>query len=355
MKNLVILGGGYGGMRVLASLLPNQLPEDMSITLIDRLPYHCLKTEYYALAAGAVSEQDIQVAFPEHPRLNIIYAEVEKIDLEGNRIFLSNADPVVYDDLIIGLGCEDKYHNIPGAEDFTYSIQTIEKCRNTYQVVNNLNSGSVVSIIGGGLSGVELASELNESRQDLKIRVFDRGDRILSAFPERLSTYVENWFDNHGVEMIINSNITRVEESVLYNHEEPVSSDIIVWTAGIQPNRLVRELDVEKDKQGRVLLTTHHNLPNNEHVYVVGDCASLPHAPSAQLAEGQAEQIVQILIKRWNGEALPKNLTAIKLKGVLGSLGKKHGFGLVAEKPFTGRVPRLLKSGVLWMYKYHKG
>ena len=157
MKNLVILGGGYGGMRVLARLLPNQLPEDMSITLIDRLPYHCLKTEYYALAAGAVSEQDIRVTFPEHPRLNIIYAEVEKINLEENKVFLSNADPVVYDDLIIGLGCEDKYHNIPGAEDFTYSIQTIEKCRNTYQVVNNLNPGSVVSIIGGGLSGVELS------------------------------------------------------------------------------------------------------------------------------------------------------------------------------------------------------
>ena len=200
-----------------------------------------------------------------------------------------------------------------------------------------------MSIIGGGLSGVELASELNESRQDLKIRVFDRGNRILSAFPERLSTYVENWFDNHGVEMIINSNITRVEESVLYNHEEPVSSDIIVWTAGIQPNRLVRELDVEKDKQGRVLLTTHHNLPNNEHVYVVGDCASLPHAPSAQLAEGQAEQIVQVLIKRWNGEALPENLTAIKLKGVLGSLGKETWFWTCCRKTFHWKSSSFIK------------
>ena len=44
---------------------------------------------------------------------------------------------------------------------------------------------------------------------------------------------------------------------------------------------------VEKDKKGRVILTKHHNIPNNEHVYVVGDSASLPHAPSAQLAEGQ--------------------------------------------------------------------
>ena len=91
-------------------------------------------------------------------------------------------------------------------------------------------------------------------------------------------------------------------------------------------------MNVEKDKQGRVILTEHHNIPNNEHVYVVGDCASLPHAPSAQLAEGQAEQIVQVLLKRWNGEEPPEELPAIKLKGVLGSLGKKHGFGLSCRK-----------------------
>ncbi|EAR63167.1 YutJ, partial [Bacillus sp. NRRL B-14911] len=237
----------------------------------------------------------------------------------------------------------------------TYSIQTIEKSRRTYETLNNLSPGSVVAIVGAGLSGVELASELNESRPDLKVKLFDRGNHILSAFPERLSTYVENWFDNHGVEIINNSNITRVEENILYNHDEPLQCDAIVWTAGIQPSKVVRDLPVEKDAQGRVVLTKHHNIPGNEHVYVVGDCASLPHAPSAQLAEGQAEQIVQILLKRWKGEELPESLPVIKLKGVLGSLGKKHGFGLVAERPITGRVARLLKSGILWMYKYHNG
>lgn len=63
MKNLMILGGGYGGMRILSRLLPNELPENISITLIDRTPYHCLKTEYYALAAGTISDQHIRVPF----------------------------------------------------------------------------------------------------------------------------------------------------------------------------------------------------------------------------------------------------------------------------------------------------
>lgn len=355
MRNLVILGGGYGGMRILDRLLPNQLPDDVSITLIDRVPYHCLKTEYYALAAGTVSDQDIRVAFPENPKLKVIYAEIVKVDLEEKKVILADEEDVTYDDLIIGLGCEDKYHNVPGAQRFTYSIQSIEKARSTYQALNNLSPGSVVSIVGAGLSGVELASELVESRPDLKIKLFDRGNYILSAFPVKLSTYVQNWFDNNGVDIVSNSNITRVEENILYNHDVPLQCDAIVWTAGIQPNRIVREMNVEKDKQDRVVLTPHHNIPGNEHVYVVGDCASLPHAPSAQLAEGQGEQIVQVLLKRWNGEELPETLPVIKLKGILGSLGKKHGFGLLAEKPLTGRVARLLKSGILWMYKYHRG
>ncbi|MCA1031631.1 NAD(P)/FAD-dependent oxidoreductase [Bacillus timonensis] len=355
MKNLVILGGGYGGMRILLRLLPNQLPDDIEITLIDRVPYHCLKTEYYALAAGTISDHHVRVAFPEHPRLHVKYGEVTNINLEEKCVEIKGADSVKYDDLIIGLGCEDKYHNVPGACEFTHSIQTIDKSRKAYHEICNLGPKSTVAIVGGGLSGVELASELIETRPDLSVKLFDRGEHILSMFPERLSNYVENWFEKHGVEVVNEANITRVEEHTLYNHDEPVHCDVIVWTAGIQPSKIVQKLDVEKDAQGRVVLTTQHNLPNDEHVYVVGDCASLPHAPSAQLAEGQAEQIVQVLLKRWNNEEPPSEFPAIKLKGVLGSLGKKHGFGLVAERPLTGRVPRLLKSGVLWMYKYHNG
>src|SRR4051794_37435597 len=110
MKNLVILGAGYGGMRILARLLPNQLPNDVSITLIDRLPYHCLKTEYYALASGIVSDRDVRVPFPEHPKLTVIYGEIEKISLEENKVYILNGEPVSFDDLIIGLGSEDKRH-----------------------------------------------------------------------------------------------------------------------------------------------------------------------------------------------------------------------------------------------------
>ncbi|MDT8858628.1 FAD-dependent oxidoreductase [Alkalihalobacillus sp. MEB130] len=355
MKKLVILGAGYGGMRVLQRLLPEGLPEDVEITLVDRLPYHCLKTEYYALAAGTAADHHLRVSFPEDARLKVKYGTITNVNLVEKVVELEDGDFVAYDKLIIGLGCEDKYHNVPGAPEFTHSIQTMDKTRRTYETLNNIRPNGVVSIVGAGLSGVELASELRESRPDLTIKLFDRGEIILSMFPRKLSTYVQNWFIDHGVDVINKANITKVEEGILYNHDEAIHCDAIIWTAGVQPVEVVRNLDVEKDKQGRVILTPQHFLPNDEDVFIVGDCASLPHAPSAQLAEGQAEQIVMILKKQWNGEPLPEELPRIKLKGVLGSLGKKHGFGLMGERTLLGRVPRVLKSGVLWMYKYHSG
>ena len=66
----------------------------------------------------------------------------------------------------------------------------------------------------------------------------------------------------------------------------------------------------------------YHQLPEFTDVYVVGDCAALPYAPSAQVAEEQAEQIVSVLRNVWNNEPLPETMPEIKLKGFLGSLGR---------------------------------
>lgn len=355
MRKLVLLGGGYGNMRILLRLLPNNLPLDTEIILIDRTPFHSMKTEFYALAAGTASDHEVRVAFPESDRLSLVHGEILEIDLEDKCVLMENRDRVQYDDLVIGLGCEDKYHSVPGADEFTYSIQTIGKSRETFKTLLGLPSGAVVGIVGAGLSGIELASELRESRRDLNIKLFDRSPRILRDFPERLSNFVKKWFDNHNVDVVSNSNITKVEPNLLYNHEETIPVDAVVWTAGIQPVKPVRDLGLESDSSGRVVINQYHQLPNDEHVYVVGDCAALPMAPSAQLAEEQAEQIVEVLKLTWRDKPLPETMPEIKLKGFLGSLGKKQGFAYLADRTVTGRIARLMKSGVLWMYKWHNG
>ncbi|ANE45045.1 NADH dehydrogenase [Paenibacillus swuensis] len=356
MKKFVILGGGYGGLTVAKELLEKEkdLPSDTVIMLIDRMPYQGLKTEYYALATGTVSDLDIRVAFPEDPRIVLKYGDVTEISLENKHIKLNDEETITYDWLVVALGCTDKYHGIVGAETYSTSIQSLAQTRKTYQMINDVKPYGQVSIVGGGLSGVEVASELRESRPDLNIRVIDRGPSILSAFPGKLQSYVSEWFTEHDVEMLSFISLTRLEQGIMWDKETtPIYTDATVWTAGIQPVKLVQDLPVPKDSQGRVILNNYHQIPTFPEVYVVGDCASLPFSPSAQAAEAQGKQVVDVITAIWNGKT--PQLGQIKLKGVLGSLGKKAGFGMMGSRAIMGRVPRVLKSGVLWMSKHHFG
>jgi len=359
VRHLVILGGGYGGLRVIQRLLADKEIKDFKITLVEREAYHSLKTEFYALAAGTVADRHLRISFPEDNRLEHVCDTVTNIRLEDKSVELKSGGTLTYDDLLIGLGCEDKYHGVPGAQEKTLSIQSMRRARKTNQIIQNVPHGGKIAIIGGGLSGVETASELRESREDLDIRLYDRGENILSMFPPKLYNYVTDWFHKNNVTLINRANITKVEWNILYNHGEAEELDAIIWTAGVQPNKLVRDLtakhDLVTDRMGRVETTKYHHIPGFEDAFIVGDCAASEHAPSAQLAEAQGDNIAILLSKKWRNLPYPETLPKMKLKGVLGSLGKKHGFGLMGERKLVGRVPRVLKSGVLWMYKHHSG
>jgi NADH dehydrogenase len=353
VNNVVVLGGGYGGLTVVHELLESNLPHGAKIYLVDRMPFQGLKTEYYALAAGTVTDMDIRVAFPEHPSLEVVFGEIAGVDFDNRTVAVSGHDPLPYDSLVIALGCTDNYHRIAGAAEFSCSIQSFSSTRRTYQQVNDIRPNGQVTIVGGGLSGVEIAAELRESRSDLNIRILDRGDSVLNGFPARLQKYVASWFHEHDVEMRSNIGITSLEQGVIHNGAEAIPTDVAVWTAGIQPVDFVRNLELPKDNQGRLIVNEWNELSSVPNVYVIGDCASSVFSPSAQLAEAMGKQVAEVIVGKWEGK-LPK-LPRIKLKGVLGSLGKKSGFGLMGSTPIIGRVPRVLKSGVLWMSKHHLG
>ena len=167
MKRLVILGGGYGGIKILTGLLDQYLPEDLQITVVDRNPFRSLKTEFYTIAAGTVADQDVRVEFPDDKRVHYVFNEATKIDTENEQILFEDPeDTISYDYLVIGLGCEDNYHGIPGAEEVTKSVQTFAKARETGVAIGNLGAYGKVTIVGAGLSGIEVASEIRESRPD---------------------------------------------------------------------------------------------------------------------------------------------------------------------------------------------
>ncbi|SFG24993.1 NADH dehydrogenase [Halobacillus alkaliphilus] len=352
MKRLVILGGGYGGLNILHGLL-DDLPKDVHIVVVDRNPYHSLKTEFYTIAAGTESDRHARVDFPEHDQVEYVFDEIEKIDVENEKVLMKNfAYDIDYDYLVIGLGCEDNYHGIEGAREFTESVQSFSQARSAGYSINNLGAYGKVTIVGAGLSGIEVASEVRESRSDLNIRLLDRGETVLKAFDHKIQKYVEKWFHEHDVEVIHNANVEYVERDGVCNNGLCYMNDVTVWTAGVQPNYLVRELPFDKDVQHKVIVNDYYQVPSHQNVYVIGDCASAEHSPSAQLAGQQGEKVAEVILAFLKSR-VPEPPGEVKLKGALGSLGKNDGFGNMLQKPMTGVLPRLAKSGVLWLSKRH--
>ncbi|HLR04158.1 MAG TPA: FAD-dependent oxidoreductase [Virgibacillus sp.] len=353
MKRLVVLGGGYGGVRIILNLLGRQLPEDVEIVLVDKNPYHSLKTEFFTIAAGTAAEKDVRIAFPDDERVRYIFKEAETIDPDEQIItFKHSSETVTYDYLVIGLGCEDNYHGVKGACDFADSVQSFSKARHAGMSVCNLKAYGKVTIVGAGLSGIEVASEIRESRSDLNIRLLDRGGSVLKAFDAKIQAHVEEWFMKNDVDVLHHANVEYVEKDGVCNNGVCYMNDVTIWTAGVQPHHLARALPYKKDEQDKIILNDYYQVPEATHVYVVGDCASSVHSPSAQLAIQQGDQISQVLYAVLTDKE-PKKPKEIKLKGTLGSLGRSDGFGNMLQQPMTGFLPRLAKSGVLWLNKRH--
>lgn len=353
MRRLLILGGGYGGLKVLLNVMNQQLPDDVQITLVDKNPYHSLKTEFYTIAAGTCADQTVRIQFPNDDCIEYVFSEVTQIDTEQQEVTVKKADKVIpYDYLVIALGCEDNYHGIKGADEYTKSVQSFSKARYAGLAVGNLKAYGRVSVVGAGLSGIEVASEIRESRPDLNVRLLDRGSAVLSAFDPKIQEHVHQWFRENDVEVLHHANVEYVEKDGVCNNGICYVNDVTIWTAGVQPHALVRGLPFTKDPQGKIIVNEFYQVPEHSNVYVIGDCASSEFSPSAQLAGQQGEHVAEVLAAV-TANKQPKTPPPIKLKGTLGSLGKSDGFGSVFQRSVTGLLPRLAKSGVLWLSKRH--
>lgn len=353
MRKLVILGGGYGGIKVLTGLLGLALPDDLQIVVVDKNSYHSYKTEFHTIVAGTAAEIDVRTDFPEDDQVVYEFGTVKGIDIENERITFKDSSKVIsYDYLVIALGCEDSYHGIEGAQKYTESVQSFSKARYAGLAVGNLRPYGKISVVGAGLSGIEAASEIRESRPDLNIRLLDRGGSVLKAFDPKIQAHVADWFVKNDVEVLHHANVEYVEKDGVCNNGVCYVNDVTIWTAGVQPHHLVQELPFEKDAYNKVVVNDLYQTNTNKNIFVIGDNASSTYSPSAQLAGQQGEQLA-IILGDIVSNTEPKAPKGIRLRGTLGSLGKSDGFANMFSKPITGLLPRITKSGVLWLQKRH--
>jgi NADH dehydrogenase len=330
VKRIVIIGGGFAGMKT-AESLEHQFLRDrsVSITLISETNA-LLFTPMLAEVAGSSLEPS-HISTPLRsslPRTNFVRASVESVDLE-NRIVKLTATPtcsegaprkIPYDQLVLALGAVSNYLGMADVQkhalDFKSLLDAMRVRNRVIEMFERADSEAnpevrcrllTFVIAGGGFAGVELAGALNDfgrgiladypnlRPEDLKVVLVHSRDHILPELSESLGRYAQEKMAARGVIFRLNARLTKFQPGLVVLSDGEIPAETLVWTAGTAPNPLLRTLPVERDKRGAIIVETTLAIKDHPGVWALGDCAAVvdgvtgkPCPPTAQFAIREA-------------------------------------------------------------------
>ena len=206
--------------------------------------------------------------------------------------------------------------------------------------------------IGAGYAGVEALAELSDLVRDtlryypefqrprLRWVLVDAAPKILPEIPTRLGEYAAKQLTGRGVEIRTSTTLTSVGPgSVVLSGGVRIATHTLVWTAGVTPNPMLRELDLPVDQRGAVRVDSMLRVEGHEGLWALGDGARVPNErtpdhpdpPTSQHALRQARR----LVKNLGGDPEPYRF---RMLGQVATLGRYKGIALVFGVPLRGFI-----------------
>lgn len=244
-ENIVILGGGYGGAMAAARIARRGVP----VTLIDAGNGLTERIRMHQAAAGDdIAPVPFARLFRNLP-VRTIRARVTAIDRDRSQV-LTTAGEVAYDKLVYALGsnCESR--------DGALTLNDPRTLR------DRLRTAKSMAIVGGGLTGIELASEMAERHPDVELTLLEAGTlgRSLSA---RARRHLHDWFASHRVRIIEN---TRVDDP------KTLDVDVVVWAGAFRVSDIARNAGLRVNERGQIIVDEHLR-SSDPSIFAVGDAA----------------------------------------------------------------------------------
>jgi len=381
-KQILILGGGYGGLLTALSARAHLTPEEASITLINRFDSHQIITELHRLAAGNVAEKAVALPLEKllkNKSINIQVETASKIDLEGKKVVAESGYSFGYDTLVLALGSETNYFGIPGLQENSFVLKSVADANRIFKHVEERirqysktkdKADATFVIGGGGLTGVELVGELADELpaicrkngvdfEDISLYVVEAMPNILPMFSPELIARAASSLEARGVEFLTSLAITEVNgNAVTLKDGRVIETNTLVWTGGVQGNSLVANCGIEVNR-GRATVNEALQSVSHPEVYLAGDCAVVfgpegrPYPPTAQLAWQMGELVGANIAAEYKGNK--QDSFSPVFSGTLASLGRKDGIGAVGGSgiELKGTPASLMKKASNARYLSH--
>ncbi|MFJ2766262.1 NAD(P)/FAD-dependent oxidoreductase [Streptomyces sp. NPDC087300] len=180
-----------------------------------------------------------------------------------------------YDTLVYAGGSQARFDGVPGAAEHVHAVAAPEQAMRLRYRVAEIASGGTVAVVGGGLTGLETASELPESHPWLCVRLFTSADDVGTGLAPRGRTHLRHALDRLGVSIRPKTVVTAVREDGLDTRDgRPCAADAVVWTTGFRAPDLAGAAGFATDQIGRILVDATLRSISLPEVYAIGDAAA---------------------------------------------------------------------------------
>ncbi len=389
MKKVLILGGGFAGLRALASIHKHSrdLPDHLrpSITLVDKNESHIYQPALYEVATYLPVTADSQRAkyatcipmrkIAQHYDANFIPKTITSLNPREKAVTFKDNSRLTYDYAVLALGATPAYYDIPGLAAHAYTLKNFSEAISIHHRLQELietkrtHQTLKINIGGAGTTGVELAGELHfflrhlqkqkNKNLDIEINLIDAAERILPRLHQETSRKAGQKLQKLGINIINKTLIKAVNKSTLSvkknNKIHNIKYDLLIWTGGVSPNPLIENLPVKKDPETGKIVTDKYLRTFNKNdqplysLYAAGDNAyfynkktSEPIPATAWSAESQGELV---------GENITRALMEVPLrcyrpprKKYVVPIGSRYAILQFNSWTISGAIPWTIKQ-----------
>jgi len=373
--HVIIVGAGFAGLSAVSQLRK----VGCMVTVIDKNLYSTFQPLLYQVATGGLNPGDVSYAvggFTSRRRSGYVRGELAGIDATARQIRLSDGRQLDYDYLMLATGVAANYFGLPGAAENTFGLYSrADAIVLRDHVMNGFERLSesadphrefVITVVGGGATGVELAGTAAELRREviqstfpdvdparIHVRLIEMAPELVMPFHPKLREYTRRQLVARGVDIRLKTEIREVRpDCVVLSDGQDLPTDLTVWAAGVAGPHSMAGWGLPLGKGGRLLVGPDLLVEGSDRIFAIGDIALNQQDPTPQLAQPAiqhgkhaAKQVGHLM----RGE--PTQPFRYHDRGTMATIGRRSA---IVELPqgvrFTGTLAWLAWLGLHLLY-----